>query len=69
MALIPNGIPEKTIERLSEYRRTLLACHREGITHIFSHVLAGIHGITAVQVRRDLMLIGFSTQTPRKATT
>ena len=47
MALIPNGIPEKTIERLSEYRRTLLACHREGITHIFSHVLAGIHGITA----------------------
>ena len=52
MALIPNGIPEKTIERLSEYRRTLLACHREGITHIFSHVLAGIHGITAVQVRR-----------------
>ena len=35
MALIPNGIPEKTIERLSEYRRTLLACHREGITHIF----------------------------------
>ena len=58
MALIPNGIPEKTIERLSEYRRTLLACHREGITHIFSHVLAGIHGITAVQVRRGLMVIG-----------
>lgn len=41
MALIPNGIPEKTIERLSEYRRTLLACHREGITHIFSHVWPG----------------------------
>ena len=60
MALIPNGIPEKTIERLSEYRRTLLACHREGITHIFSHVLAGIHGITAVQVRRDLMFTGLS---------
>ena len=65
MALIPNGIPEKTIERLSEYRRTLLACHREGITHIFSHVLAGIHGITAVQVRRDLMLIGFSSDTKK----
>ena len=52
-------IPEKTVERLSEYRRTLLSCHSQGITHIFSHVLAGIHGITAVQVRRDLMLIGF----------
>ena len=44
-----NAIPEKTIERLSEYRRTLLECHAQGIQHIFSHVLAGIHGITAVQ--------------------
>lgn len=61
MATIPNAIPEKTIERLSEYRRTLLASHKQGITHIFSHVLAGIHGITAVQVRRDLMLIGFTS--------
>ncbi len=61
MATIPNPIPEKTIERLSEYRRTLLACHKQGITHIFSHVLAGIHSITAVQVRRDLMLIGFTS--------
>ena len=50
MATLTNTIPEKTIERLSEYRRTLLASHRQGITHIFSHVLAGIHGITAVQV-------------------
>ena len=65
MATIGNGIPEKTIERLSEYRRTLLACHKQGITHIFSHVLAGIHGITAVQVRRDLMLIGFSSDTKK----
>ncbi|MFR9626489.1 MAG: redox-sensing transcriptional repressor Rex [Rikenellaceae bacterium] len=61
MATIPNVIPEKTIERLSEYRRTLLACHKQGITHVFSHVLAGIHSITAVQVRRDLMLIGFTS--------
>lgn len=65
MATIGNGIPEKTIERLSEYRRTLLSCHKQGITHIFSHVLAGIHGITAVQVRRDLMLIGFSSDTKK----
>ncbi|MDE5851531.1 MAG: redox-sensing transcriptional repressor Rex [Alistipes sp.] len=65
MANLNNGIPEKTIERLSEYRRTLLASHKQGITHIFSHVLAGIHGITAVQVRRDLMLIGFSSDTKK----
>ena len=63
--LTNNTIPEKTIERLSEYRRTLLASHKQGITHIFSHVLAGIHGITAVQVRRDLMLIGFSSDTKK----
>lgn len=60
-----SNIPEKTIERLSEYRRTLLKYHRQGVTHIFSHVLAGIHGITAVQVRRDLMLIGFSSDTKK----
>ncbi|MDR2885787.1 MAG: redox-sensing transcriptional repressor Rex [Rikenellaceae bacterium] len=60
-----NNIPEKTIERLSEYRRTLRSCHEQKITHIFSHVLAGIHGITAVQVRRDLMLIGFSSDTKK----
>ena len=65
MATLTNTIPEKTIERLSEYRRTLFSCHRQGITHVFSHVLAGIHGITAVQVRRDLMLIGFSSDTKK----
>ena len=59
------NIPEKTIERLSEYRRTLMSCDRQGISHIFSHILAGIHGITAVQVRRDLMLIGFSSDTKK----
>lgn len=65
MSNVPTNIPEKTIERLSEYRRTLLSSHMQGITHIFSHVLAGIHGITAVQVRRDLMLIGFSSDTKK----
>jgi redox-sensing transcriptional repressor len=58
-------LPEKTVERLSEYRRSLADCLDGGITHIFSHVLAGMHGITAVQVRRDLMLIGFSSDTKK----
>lgn len=65
MSNITHNIPEKTIERLSEYRRSLLSCHKQGITHVFSHVLAGMHGITAVQVRRDLMLIGFSSDTKK----
>jgi len=54
-------LPEKTIERLSEYRRTLLNCLSEGRTHIYSHELAGLHNNTAVQVRRDIMLIGYSS--------
>lgn len=56
------SLPEKTIERLSEYRRTLFRCLEEGKTHIFSHELAGMQNITAVQVRRDIMFIGYSSQ-------
>lgn len=54
-------LPEKTIERLSEYRRTLLRCLDEGKTHIYSHELAQMHNITAVQVRRDIMFIAFTS--------
>jgi redox-sensing transcriptional repressor len=54
-------LPEKTIERLSEYRRTLYSCLDDGKTRIYSHELADLHSITAVQVRRDIMLIGYST--------
>jgi len=54
-------LPEKTVERLSIYRRTLLNCLAEGKTHIFSHELAVLHNITAVQVRRDIMFIGYSS--------
>lgn len=58
-------LPHKTIERLSQYRRALLLCHAQGQTHIFSHEIAKIQHITAVQVRRDIMLIGY-TGTLRK---
>ena len=54
-------LPEKTIERLSQYRRSLYNCLDIGKTHIFSHELADLHNITAVQVRRDIMFIGYST--------
>jgi len=39
--------------------------HASGKTHIFSHEIARIIHITAVQVRRDIMLIGY-TGTLRK---
>ena len=54
-------LPGKTVERLSEYRRTLLQCLKEKRNFIFSHDLAARIHITAVQVRRDLMLIGYSS--------
>ena len=53
-------LPHKTVERLSQYRRALLLCLENGKSHIFSHEIAKIQHITSVQVRRDLMLIGYS---------
>ena len=55
------SLPGKTVERLSEYRRTLLACLAENRNFIFSHDLAARLHITAVQVRRDLMLMGYTS--------
>lgn len=54
-------LPERTIERISEYRRSLLNCLANGKTHIYSHELAQLHHNTAVQVRRDIMFIGYSS--------
>ena len=55
------SLPERTVERLSEYRRSLLQCLEEGKTHIYSHELAELHHNTAVQVRRDIMFIGYTS--------
>jgi redox-sensing transcriptional repressor len=60
-----NPLPDKTIERLSMYRRNLIQSYRQGKQYIFSHELAGSLHITPVQVRRDIMLIGY-TGTLRK---
>lgn len=54
-------LPGKTVERLSEYRRALLGSLAENRNYIFSHELAALLHITAVQVRRDLMLIGYGS--------
>lgn len=54
------NLPEKTIERLSQYRRVLLECLRQGKYNIYSHELASLLHINPVQVRRDIMLIGHS---------
>ncbi len=53
-------LPGKTVERLSKYRRVLFDRIGEGKINIYSHELAGMMNLTSVQVRRDLMLIGYS---------
>jgi redox-sensing transcriptional repressor len=52
------AISERTVERLILYRRNLLA-YRDN-KNIFSHQLANLIGIKSPQVRRDLMVIGYS---------
>jgi redox-sensing transcriptional repressor len=58
-------IPVQTIGRLSLYRRLLLDLSAGGMQHIYSHQLASAAVATPAQVRRDLMMIGF-TGSPRK---
>lgn len=54
-------LPGKTVERLSQYRRALISSLAENRNYVFSHELAAMLHITAVQVRRDLMLIGYGS--------
>ena len=53
-------IPVQTIGRLSLYRRLLLDFSAGGMRQIYSHQLASAAVATAAQVRRDLMVIGFT---------
>lgn len=51
-------LPEKTVERLSKYRRILLRKIDECKEYIYSHELADLLHITSVQIRHDMMLLG-----------
>lgn len=53
-------VSDKTIGRLSLYRRLLNRLVAEGKSSIFSHELATLSGGSSAQVRRDLMSIGYS---------
>jgi redox-sensing transcriptional repressor len=55
-------IPAKTVERLIVYRRLLSRARQ---VEVFSHELAHMANVTAVQVRRDLMNAGV-TGSPRR---
>jgi redox-sensing transcriptional repressor len=53
-------VSRKTIARMSLYRRLLISLRETGTPHVFSHQLARLAGLTAAQVRRDFMSIGYS---------
>ena len=53
-------LPQKTVERLSKYRRLLMRYQYLEKPHIFSKDLARLLRINPVHVRRDLMLMGHS---------
>ncbi len=53
-------VSRKTVSRISRYRRILLALREEGTAHVYSHELARHAAVSAAQVRRDLMVIGYS---------
>ncbi len=59
------SVSEKTINRLSLYRRLLENRFGKGHEHVFSHELAELACVTPAQVRRDLMCVDNSGSTSR----
>jgi len=53
-------VSRKTVSRMSRYRRLLLSLRDDGVENIYSHQLARHAVVSAAQVRRDLMVIGYS---------
>ncbi len=58
-------IPARTVGRLTLYWRTLRDLAFEGQKQVYSHFLASKLRLTAAQVRRDLMVLGY-TGTPAR---
>ncbi|MBN1607338.1 MAG: redox-sensing transcriptional repressor Rex [Polyangiaceae bacterium] len=59
---IPGASP-RMVERLSLYRRVLQQTSAAGSHSTYSHELAAACRVSAVQVRRDLMTVGYSGST------
>jgi len=53
-------VSERTIGRLSAYRRLLYRSSLAGQPSVYSYQIAALSGVTPAQVRRDLMAIGYS---------
>ncbi|MBX7257941.1 MAG: redox-sensing transcriptional repressor Rex [Candidatus Hydrogenedentes bacterium] len=50
---------DKTIGRISLYRRLLHSFCADGVRYLYSHQLATLAGVTPAQVRRDIMALGY----------
>ena len=59
-SLRAQGFSHRSVERLALYRRALLDRSPAWDTHVYSHQLAYACGVSAAQVRRDLMAIGYT---------
>ncbi len=57
---MPTRLSGKTVGRLSLYRRLLNNLASTGTKQLFSHDLAAAAGVTAAQVRRDVMAVGYA---------
>jgi redox-sensing transcriptional repressor len=55
------NLPEKTIERLSVYRKVLNDANAQGRKFLFSHELAKLVHLKPEQIRKDLMLISHTS--------
>ncbi|MBN2803296.1 MAG: redox-sensing transcriptional repressor Rex [Deltaproteobacteria bacterium] len=58
--MTPKKIAEKTVERLIVIHRILVSQKANNIKFIYSHEIAKLSGLSAPQIRRDLMLVGYS---------
>lgn len=60
-----SGISEKSVARLSVYRRLLEGLAGGGDAQVYSHEIARMTGHTPALVRRDLMAVGFTGSSSR----
>ncbi len=56
----PMMLGEGIVKRLSVYRQLLTHLEHRQRPNVYSHELASLAGVTAAQVRRDLMTIGYA---------
>jgi len=53
-------ISKSSIHRLIVYKKVLNQLKYDGVGYVFSHILSQLTGFTSAQIRRDLMLVGYT---------